>query len=111
MGKTKPLTAAEQAALEEGWLEIGESLAGMILVGKRTKKWAWSLIGPLGLYKRWMIDLWVKRYQDEHPELNSPATKAKEGPSRDWLAQRKSKFTKRDQIKEALELLNARTNR
>ena len=110
MGKTKPLTAAEQAALEEGWVEIGESIAGTIVVGKRTPKWAWDLIGPLGLYKRWMIDLWVERYKQEHPELQGElAPKRSRKPARPAKSQ--SKFTKREQIMEALKMLNSRTGR
>ena len=110
MGKTKPLTAAEQAALDDGWAEIGESLAGTIVLGKRTPKWAWDLIGPLGLYKRWMIDLWVERYQLEHPE-----TETQVAPKRKRRQPKSSKnqpmFTKREQITEALMTLNPKMDR
>lgn len=111
MGKTKPLTAEEQAALDEGWTEIGESIAGTILVGRRTKKWAWDLIGPLGIYERWMIDKWVERYQDEHPELNSPVSATTKERKNSRPVKEKSVFTKRDEIKEALRLLSIKTGR
>lgn len=110
MGKTRPLTAAEQAALDEGWAEIGESLAGTIVLGKRTAKWAWDLIGPLGLYKRWMIGLWVERYRDEHPEAEtqSPSRKKRRTVK---TAKNQSTFTKREQIAEALKLLKSKAGR
>lgn len=109
MGKTKPLTAAEQVALDKGWSEIGESLAGTIVVGKRTPKWAWDLIGPLGLYKRWMIDFWVERYKQEHPESEQPASEKRR--KRKSINKNQSKFTKREQITEALRMLKSTTGR
>lgn len=101
MRRTKPLTAREQTALEESWTEIGESIASAIVVGKKTAKWAWDLIGPLGIYKRWMIDMWIERYKAEHPEAeNKQAKKPRRGP-----VSNKLKFTKREQIQEALRML------
>jgi hypothetical protein len=106
MNRKKPLTDKERVALDEGWNEVGESIAGTILVGGRTKQWAWSIIGPLGLYKRWMLDLWIERYQQEHPELadSRPKPPVRRGPKK---KQDPSAFTKREQIHEALRMLNS----
>jgi hypothetical protein len=113
MGRTKPLTEQEQALLDEGWQELGESIAAAVLVGGRGVRWAWELLGPLGLYKRWMLDAWLERYREEHPELEGkvkrpvgrPRSKHKPKPKQ------RSKFKKKEQIQEALKMLNERTSR
>lgn len=112
MRKTKTPTAAELALLEQGWLELGQSIAETVVVCGKKPKWAWDLIGPLGIYKRWMLDSWIARYRDEHPEHeNQDANKDQPPKQRKVPAAMQSKFTKRDQIREALALLNAQTGR
>lgn len=111
MGRTKPLTEDEQAVLDEGWLELGESIAATVLVGGRTARWAWDLLGPLGLYKRWMLDAWLDRYREEHPELEGKAKRPRGRPKATRKPSQRSKFTKREQIQEALKMLNEQNNR
>lgn len=106
MGKTGPLTAEDQALLDEGWDEMGQSIAAMVVSGTRNSKWAWELLGPLGLYKRWMLDAWIERYRQEHPEIDSPPKGRRRGGVRSVPAHKQSKFTKREQIQEALKMLN-----
>lgn len=106
MGKTGPLTAEDQALLDEGWDEMGQSIAAMVVSGTRNSKWAWELLGPLGLYKRWMLDAWIERYRQEHPEIDSPPKGRRRRCGRPVPAHKQSKFTKREQIQEALKMLN-----
>lgn len=111
MGKNKPLTAEEQALLEQGWQELGESIAGAVVSGKGMR-WAWDLIGPLGLYKHWMLEMWVERYAEEHPEPQKPLRQQRsQGTKPKRQSKTKSKFTKREQIHEALRLLKQQMGR
>jgi hypothetical protein len=110
MRRKKPLTPTEQIRLDEGWEEMGESIAATILVGGRTAQWAWDLLGPLGLYKRWMIDLWLERYRQEHPEVDRPVGERADQLNLKRKASKRSVFTKKEQIQEALKMLNERTN-
>lgn len=106
MGKTRELTEAEQAALDESWSEVGESIAAAIVDGGRNLRWAWDLLGPLGLYKRWMLDAWIERYEQEHPR--PPAAPKKRGRKPTGAKKTRSRdsvFTKREQINQALKLL------
>jgi hypothetical protein len=112
MERTKPLTAAEQALLDQGWSELGQSIAETVVVGGKSLKWAWDLIGPLGIYKHWMLKQWIQRYRDEHPEPENPdVTKRPKSRRRKTPPAMQSKFTKREQIHEALRLLNDQTGR
>lgn len=106
---TRPLTTQEQARLDETWVEVGESMAAAILVGGITPAAAWRLLGPLGLYKRWMIDKWVERYKLEHPDLEDQPKSRRERRKRP--KPNPSKFTKREQIHEALKLLYSKNER
>ena len=98
----KQLTAEEQALLDEGWEEMGESIAMAVVDGGKNLLWAWKLLGPLGLYKRWMLSRWVDRYKEEHPK---PKRKRKRATVKS-KKKVKSIFTKQDQINCALQLLN-----
>ena len=112
MERTKPLTAAEQALLDEGWTELGRSIAETVVVGGKSLKWAWDLIGPLGIYKHWMLKQWIQRYLDEHPDLeNTDAIKGSKPRRRKTPPTMQSKFTKREQIHQSLRLLNDQTGR
>lgn len=111
MSKTNP-TEAELQTLEQGWLELGQSIAETVVAGGKGPKWAWELIGPLGIYKRWMLEKWIQRYQDEHPEQQNPDQTDRSGSKRKRKPPgMQSKFTKREQIHEALRLLNAQNGR
>lgn len=104
MRRRKPLSDLEARRLDESWDEMGESIAAAVLVGGKTATWAWRLLRPLGLYKRWMIDMWIDRYRCEHPELDKPVVRRK----RRRKATDGLEFTKREQIEEALRMLNKR---
>jgi hypothetical protein len=113
MGKIRPLTAEEQELTDQGWDQVGESIAAAILEGGQNIKWAWDLIGPLGIYRRYMLDHWLERYKLEHSELNgAPKKHNRRGRPRSAKPKPlKTQFTKKDQIKEALKLLNDQTGR
>lgn len=64
--KDEKISDEEQASLDQGWEEIGESLAAAIVEGQNSFHWAWALISPLGIYERWMLSRWVARYQKEN---------------------------------------------
>lgn len=57
----------DRRLLEEGWDDIGKSIAKTIVETGKSVKWGWDLIGLLGLYKRWMLTEWIKRYELENP--------------------------------------------
>lgn len=109
MENTRPLTAKQQASLDESWSEVGESMAAAVLVGGITPAEAWKMLKPSGLYRRWMLDKWIERYRLEHPELGEapqPSSKGRKRPKTN-----PSKFTKREQIHEALRLLYLQNER
>jgi hypothetical protein len=106
MGKTRELTEEERLALDESWQEVGESIAAAVVDGGRNLRWAWEIIGPLGLYKRWMLDAWIERYEKEHPKPKQPPKKPGRKPTGAKRTRSKdSIFTKREQIHQALKLL------
>lgn len=45
--------------------EIGQSIARAVLEGRQSEDWAWLLVGDLGLYERWELDLWLMLYRQE----------------------------------------------
>ena len=98
----KPLTPSQQKLLDESWDEVGSSIAASIVEAGRTKKWAWALIGPTGLYRKWMLDHWVERYLAEHPGVSQFESQPKRKPKSKKTV---SVFTKREQINEALRML------
>lgn len=63
----KPAKKDRRAMADEHYEEIGKSLAALVVdVGMVAGK-AWALLGGIGLYRRWMLDLWVERYREENP--------------------------------------------
>lgn len=78
MGETATKRTAEQIqAAEEGWTEIGAALAATVVEGGKTPAWVWQLIKPLGLYRRWMVTYWIKKYEDLHAERLAELMKKK----------------------------------
>lgn len=61
-------SAKEIQAAEEAWEEIGASLAAATVEGGRSRTWAWELIKPLGLYKRWMVGYWIEKYESQNED-------------------------------------------
>ena len=61
-------TAEQIRSAEEGWTEIGATLAATVVEGGKTRSWVWDLIKPLSLYRRWMIGYWVEKYERQHAE-------------------------------------------
>lgn len=70
-------TAKQIQAAEEGWTEIGAALAATVVEGGKAPAWVWQLIKPLGLYKRWMVTYWIKKYEDLHAERLAELRKKK----------------------------------
>jgi hypothetical protein len=105
MQNQKPLSPEEQALLDEGWQELGQSIAAAVVAGGKSRIWAWNLLGPLGLYKRWMLDAWIERYEQEHPPVKVPKKRGRKPTGAKYTRSRDSVFTKREQIRQALELL------
>ncbi len=76
----KPANGDRRAMADEHYEEIGQSLAALVVeAGMGTGK-AWALLGGVGLYRRWMLDLWVERYREENPA--TPRRASKSGKSR-----------------------------
>lgn len=98
-------TPEEQALLDEGWQEVGQSIAATVVDGGKTRVWAWKLIGPLGIYKHWMLDAWIERYETENPRPKIPKKRGRKPTGARKTRSKDSVFTKREQIQEALKLL------
>lgn len=64
--KSTNRSAEQVRAAEEAWTEIGATLAAAVVEGGKTRNWAWELVKPLGLYKRWMVGYWVEKYERLH---------------------------------------------
>jgi hypothetical protein len=63
----KPANEGRRAMADEHYEEIGRSLAALVVeAGMGTGK-AWALLGGIGLYRRWMLELWTERYREENP--------------------------------------------
>ena len=52
---------------DEYYEEIGKSLAALVVDAGMGPGKAWGLLGGIGLYRRWMLNLWVERYREENP--------------------------------------------
>lgn len=65
--KDRVISEKEKILLEEGWDDIGQSIARTIIETGKTAAWGWQLINMLGLYKRWMLTEWIHRYELENP--------------------------------------------
>jgi|GEM_PF-3739444 len=89
----RPAREDRRAMADEHYDDIGKSLAALVVDAKMGTGKAWSLLGGLGLYRRWMLDLWVERYREENP------VKARRGGRRvDSRARRKGLI---DDLKQA----------
>lgn len=58
--------------------EIGQSIARAVLEGRQSEDWAWSLVGDLGLYDRWELDLWLEMYRRERRSALAAQAKRKQ---------------------------------
>lgn len=87
--------------LEEGWVEIGRSLAEAVVDGKKTFAWAWDLLSPLHCYRPWMLKEWIQRYKEQSEKIKAKKLNKKKTPKRD-----ESVFKKKEQIAMALKLLS-----
>ncbi len=63
----KPANEDRRAMADEHYEEIGKSLAALVVDAGMTTGKAWALLGGIGLYRRWMLELWVERYREENP--------------------------------------------
>jgi len=62
--KTKTRYTREQRAqARRSFQEIGQSVARAVLEGRQSEDWAWQLIGDLGIYERWELDLWLQMHR------------------------------------------------
>lgn len=52
---------------DEHYEEIGRSLAALVVEGGMGPTKAWSLLGGLNLYRKWMLPHWIDRYREEAP--------------------------------------------
>jgi hypothetical protein len=83
MEKKRPrLTLEQKELIESTYQEIGESIAANIVNGNKTIKWAWDLIGSIGIYEQWMIERWITKYKFEKRGYvyNMKNSKRKRGP-------------------------------
>lgn len=56
-------TREQRAQARRSFQEIGQSVARAVLEGRQSEDWAWQLIGDLGLYERWELDLWLQMHR------------------------------------------------
>lgn len=63
----RPAKKDRRAMADEHYEDIGRSMAALVVDAKMSTGKAWALLGGLGLYRRWMLDLWVERYREENP--------------------------------------------
>lgn len=71
MRKSTQRSPEDLEVSNEGYLEIGKSLAAMVVDGGYTELWAWRTIRDLGNYRRWMVSDWVARYRSENGKRKS----------------------------------------
>lgn len=90
----------KRALVDQGYQEIGASLAEAIVLAGKDYDWAWSLIGPTGLYGYWMLDYWVLRYRQINRENISKYKKRNRRLGRPWRYN--CFFQSTEEIKEAL---------
>jgi hypothetical protein len=99
------LTAEQRALADEGWDEIGRSLAMVVINGDKTIAWAWELIKPLNIYPYWMLLYWLKRCTRER------RTAGKTGrPSLITKKYNRSIFSSQEEVKDALRMLSDGVN-
>jgi hypothetical protein len=65
--KERLISDKDKIVLEEGWNDVGCSIARAIVEARKSPNWGWNLISMLGLYKRWMLTEWIERYKRENP--------------------------------------------
>ena len=75
--KLRKLTSADKQALDQSWEEVGESIAQAIVEGGKTRQWAWKIVGPLGLYRHWMLNHWIARYLEQRGDSKKKLKKQK----------------------------------
>jgi hypothetical protein len=73
----KPANEDRRAMADEHYEEIGKSLAALVVDAGMTTGKAWALLGGIGLYRRWMLSLWVERYREENPARARPGRRRK----------------------------------
>jgi len=56
-------TREQRAQARRSFQEIGQSIARAVLEGRQSEDWAWQLIGDLGIYERWELDLWIEMHR------------------------------------------------
>ena len=98
----KERSQEELLQAEEAWSEIGESIAMAVVHGNKSKRWAWDLLKPLGIYPYWMLGYWIDKC-----EHIVPVEKRKRGrPKVINTSAKKSVFKTREEMMEALKLLS-----
>lgn len=104
MEKKRPrLTPEQRELVEESYREIGESIAASIVTGNKSIRWAWELLGPIGIYEQWLIERWITKYKFERRSTvyNMKNLRRKKG-----RRVTPSKLIKnREDIKEALKIM------
>lgn len=52
---------------DQHYVEIGQSIAALVVDAGWGPQKAWELVSGLALYRRWMLNEWVNRYREENP--------------------------------------------
>ena len=98
----KERSQEELLQAEEAWTEIGESIAMAVVHGNKSRKWAWDVLKPLGIYPYWMLGYWIDKC-----ERTVPVEKRRRGrPKVMNTSAKKSVFKTREEMTEALRLLS-----
>lgn len=108
--KTRKLTPEEESLLQEGWEEIGKSIAIAVVHGGKSRLWAWQTIKPIGLYEHWMLIAWIERCKKEIPKADLLDPKKNGRPRVVTREKRKSVFRTAEELKEALRLIHHGAN-
>ena len=68
-------SAEQREKARRSYQEIGQSIARAVLEGRQSEDWAWTMVGDLGLYERWELDLWLELYRRERRSAGSELEK------------------------------------
>lgn len=96
-------TPDQLALAEEGWQEIGASIAMAIVHGGKTKKWAWEILKPFEIYSYWMLDYWIEKCRNSNMKPNKTS---KRGRRKVYIkSEDKSVFKTKEEVSEAFKLI------